>query len=1196
MPVEIYCPYENKRQGKRRRGIAQLSLSSVHGEKAFDVNRNRQEKRLNFSGADSDSKTQAIVSDGVSDGTNGATTDSVDILNDVTTATASAASATATALKSTKQKLTPSRSIPIRRRRKKKETKEPENYCEDETEQKRDEKSDDHDFSKIRDCNTVRSSSISDVALQSNFIAIDDADSKESATLKMETGMVSTNVVAAASSSTSSDHDIGRKIEVHEMLEMKEICSIEFFRATPLNEFRRRCIDCLQHTVLLSSRTSMPPHMTSSTSNCSNYCMNDKSYEVIRYDRLEIIRRFTNDIDWKSLCQHHDKREYKRQYHATNKSTKTAFCEILSAVTNPMVIPRCCHSRCLVYVLLNALLVSPSLSISLGRRRKRKRQQNASTATTTNMMLRWTPSQQHLLETIRRLLLSEMMPLDSSMTDYVQNFVVSRPPFLETVERESTVTKSKNTTTMTPNKVNRLLSAIYWLLSSSLSRSSFSLFFERELVSSGLILLQRIDGWNVQIDTASEQQYIYGSCVVCNGDINDSQNVHKNGLRRPNNTKMTVETLSNLHDEAIDIENKMNQQFYSNNNMLWRRRYGHGQKQVSLKDVLAMKHNKKLNNSDAGPTKRCRCIKNSNGGNVNRKGAGATKTTAISSDWSTVRSRAYKKFVSYTFERQRQQHLLELSPIDIIAPIGMKGIPTVQNSDEMFLRWLVHDAATYQESSSRRVCLALVAHSLGGLKNPCYFKYVARLFWQGYLLSSRQQKSSSLQWLRLYSEWLSECAAFDQREIAWEAIQPILEHTTACLVPNEQEKCDMSITGYASTSRKSPLNSKIPRTFEIDDPNWDCDRPEDNHNVQPSVMACLGYILHRRSHLFEIHKAGEEDSRDNDSVPKSSIDSDFQSFINLLAIRCGECPELWLSFFSDSTRNLVESTLQRLGILSFSFSDSRKELKDRRARKGISSTCNARSDILMHSIAISNWPFSEEFSLRKAMGRIDRAVMSLENESDAVKSILTHPTTSCQKLSQKKKTARRSKRLMPSAPMTNYLHESGILCLIFSFCGPKRLAKIPQVCKAWKNVSNTVSDTLWKNSYASTFGKYRWPCVDAEHRHLVATGAIVAIDSIKSHAKIENTSKSYWKNLFAQKHIAEKMVRFQRNPRSGYKHRTCNYVGCLHILKSAEEERKHDQKHRRLLTKQQAALKKKKTSLKRTDNNGIKMNSRSKKG
>jgi hypothetical protein len=374
MPVEIYCPYENKRQGKRRRGIAQLSLSSVHGEKAFDVNRNHQENQLHSSGADNDSKTQAIVSDGVSDGANGVTTDDVYILNDVTTATATAASASAFALKSTKRKLTLCRSFPIRRRRKKKETKEQENYCEDETQQKRDEKADDHDYSKNIDSNTTRSSSVSVFPLQSNFIAIDDTNSNVSATLKMAICMAATNVVAAAS---TDDHDIGRKTEVHGMFEMKEICSIEFFRATPLNEFRRRCIDCLKHNVLLSSRTSMLPP-ASSTSNYSNYSMNDKSSEVIRYDRLEIIRRLTNDIDWKSLCQHHDKREYKRQHYATNKSTKTAFYEIVSAVTNPMVIPRCCHSRCLIYVLLNALLVSPSLSISLERRRKIKHQQNAS--------------------------------------------------------------------------------------------------------------------------------------------------------------------------------------------------------------------------------------------------------------------------------------------------------------------------------------------------------------------------------------------------------------------------------------------------------------------------------------------------------------------------------------------------------------------------------------------------------------------------------------------------------------------------------------------------------------------------------------------------------------------------------------------------------------------------------------------------
>ena len=70
-------------------------------------------------------------------------------------------------------------------------------------------------------------------------------------------------------------------------------------------------------------------------------------------------------------------------------------------------------------------------------------------------------------------------------------------------------------------------------------------------------------------------------------------------------------------------------------------------------------------------------------------------------------------------------------------------------------------------------------------------------------------------------------------------------------------------------------------------------------------------------------------------------------------------------------------------------------------------------------------------------------------------------------------------------------------------------------------------------------------------------------------------SQTYWKNLFTQKQIAEKMVRFQRNPRSGYKYTTCNYVGCLHILKTAEQERKHDKMHLRVIAKEQAASKKK---------------------
>jgi hypothetical protein len=697
----------------------------------------------------------------------------------------------------------------------------------------------------------------------------------------------------------------------------------------------------------------------------------------------------------------------------------------------------------------------------------------------------------------------------------------------------------------------------------------------------GLLLLQRIDSWNIHFDKESHQKPICGegnisTCVVCGGDISTKPNAQKSGLHRSFNKKMTVETLSNLHDDAIDAENETTRIMYHNNKMLRRRWSGLNQRQVSLKDVLTMKRTEKSGNNSKSLTKTCRCMKNGNGNSRYMERMGETDHTAILNDWSTVLSRAYKKFMSYTVGRRRQQHMRELSSYDFIEHLGIKSMPMVQNSEKSFLWWLVSEVATNQESASRRVCLVLLAHSTGGPNNPSSFIHVASLFWQGYLLSSRKQKSSSSCWLRVYSEWLSECAVFDQRAIAWEAIQPILQHITARLVSLEKEQNGSGIESCSFSTQKPSIDSNMPLARESYDSRADHDVHEDIHVVDPPLMACLSYILHRRSHLFESHEADEERIQhdDNNNVPKLNIGNDFRSFINLLSIFCGESPEPWLSLFSNATRDLVESTLQRLGVLSFSVSDAKKELNNH------ITTSSIHGDLSICTVATSNWPFCKEFGLRKAMGRIDYAVLSLEHGNDIVKSLLTHPANSRQTVKSKTKRVRKTHKY--SVPLTNFLHDNGILCLIFSFCGPKRLAKIPQVCKAWKDASETVSNTLWENAYRTNFGRYRWPCVDSERCFIVATSPTAATALDTSPKKREMMSETYWRNLFTQKFIAEKMVRFQRNPRTGYKHRTCNYVGCLHILKTAEQERKHEQMHRRLLSKQQAAAKKK-TSSKRKD-------------
>ena len=1002
------------------------------------------------------------------------------------------------------------------------------------------------------------------------------------------------------SSSSSSSSNLINEKEMQMKIEMKEISSIGFFKATPLSNFRRKWKKILKHNILL---------LTTSTTK-------SKSTTIIRYDRFEIKRILSNNIDWKSLCENHDKdkqrrrrqqqEEGKRSNSSSNSdvttcTSTTALGEIVTAMINPTIIPHCCRVKCLMEVLLNAILVSPSpssSSINIVVRQQQQQQQNTTT--------RWTPSQQFLLETIRELLWGSSSSSSSSfiMIDCIQDFVVSITKLPTTTlstsasssASSSTANKTatNSSTTITPNKINRLLSSIYWLLSSS--SSSLPLLEMKSLVSSGLLLLQRIDQKSIPSsqgrtddddddDDSSSRRY----CPVCTGS--------GNGNGRVRNTKMRVADLSDLHDEELTSENSNIARYNSNSNnkmqYFWRR--GHEVKNVSLKDVLSMK-GKRKSNSNNNTEQECQCTttttsnSNSNRDRENLKRKRATdSTTKISTDWSKVRSRAYKKFVSFVVEQQQQtrqqKRLRELSPnnnlITSTSTTEMKAKTTTRmeyelnlnsDDDETWMWWLLRDTAFHPESPTRRVCLALLAHSLGGPKCPYYYQKIAKLCWRGYLETLPPESTSSsislspessCGWLRLYSEWLSECSIFDQREQAWEAFQPILQHVVATATNTASDPHNEDTEVYS-------------QTHDDDDANQ-----IGSNEINPSLLACLGYILHRRSHLFEHCRT--DDETNNNNKPKASIGMKFRSFLDILSIHCGESSEPWLRLFSDSDsiRDGVESTLQQLGVLSFSMLDSRKKSNRSSTMSNFSiyqARTDTKSDKYLYFLATSNWPYASQFYMRNAMSRIDRSVMSLENGNDAVVSLLTSPTSGY-KTTKKSKKNKRTDKSLSYVPMMDYLYDNGILCLIFSFCGPKRLSKIPQVCKVWKAIVDTVSNTLWQKSYVTQFGAYQWPCSISENHYLVATTITTANDDINHN--IESISKTFWKDHFDRKQIIERIVQFQRNPRTGYKHRTCCYLDCLEIFKTANQEHKHYQMHLRRLTKQRATLLAKKTKKKK---------------
>ena len=320
------------------------------------------------------------------------------------------------------------------------------------------------------------------------------------------------------------DDSIAR-IKVDINIAMKEIASIGFFRAAPLNQFRQKLKECLKRNVLLPSTTDDGDGhgdgdgdgdgTSTFTSNNNNNKNNIFFQYKYKYDRLKIVRILTNDIDWNTLCKDHDRQQQQQQQqnHPITDST-TALFEIVVTMINPTVIPQCCRDKCLVEVFLNALLVSPSSSDTLLQQPAFTASASATTTTTTTT-LRWSPSQKFLLETIRKLLAgiwkSSVAGLsdDSLLINYVRNLVPSTSSSSSTAAMAGVVVavavaeapKSTLTTTTKakmeislPNRVNRLSSVIYWLLNSSSDSP------ERSLISflciSGMSESPRTSSWS----------------------------------------------------------------------------------------------------------------------------------------------------------------------------------------------------------------------------------------------------------------------------------------------------------------------------------------------------------------------------------------------------------------------------------------------------------------------------------------------------------------------------------------------------------------------------------------------------------------------------------------------------------------------------------------------------------------------------
>jgi hypothetical protein len=130
-----------------------------------------------------------------------------------------------------------------------------------------------------------------------------------------------------------------------------------------------------------------------------------------------------------------------------------------------------------------------------------------------------------------------------------------------------------------------------------------------------------------------------------------------------------------------------------------------------------------------------------------------------------------------------------------------------------------------------------------------------------------------------------------------------------------------------------------------------------------------------------------------------------------------------------------------------------------------------------------------------------------------------------------------------SLPFRGHLSDD-VVRHVFGFLGYKRLTRMREVCRGWREVAD--DPRLWQQAYASRFGA---PRIDGKVRvsGLVSSGSPSGFD---------------WKSLFASKLAAERLLRFRRHS-SGWKVRTCRYLGCLQVLTTPRQAERHGLKHQR---------------------------------
>ena len=516
-----------------------------------------------------------------------------------------------------------------------------------------------------------------------------------------------------------------------------------------------------------------------------------------------------------------------------------------------------------------------------------------------------------------------------------------------------------------------------------------------------------------------------------------------------------------------------------------------------------------------------------------------TTTTTMSTpsqllkDWHLVRTRAYKKILSMLHQHSSGRHPLAF---------GRLGGWERSKRRTLDLPLLLDLACQQPTMPCIRVCLVLMAHiesSVGKERQPrstIYHRSSSRQYVTiGQMCWRRYQQDiyhSNPMWLRMYSEWMVECAYFDHhRTECWDVLRPLAQ----------------SVLRATSTT-----------------------------GLPHEIFCCLAHVLSRRGGLLQ---------QDDDD-----IHTEYREVLTKLMVTFGEA-KFWIrDTMTIAEQERMLQTLQWIGVLGYF--DVEQQSMIGQTYNDMADTCNrgihggdTGSDIpelsgltlsehqaeddsngdqgYDHSMerikeitanhdfpsahaqevasVIATWPFSVPYDLRSALERIGSEITSdftepiLSSTVQDTDSFSLHLKSNTTGKNQKKQQQQQQPK-QPTPPMLDYLNQD-LLRIIFSFLGFKHLLRSRNVCTTFKSLSDE-TNWLWFGAYQSQFE--------------------LLPSSVDSKA-IPSTAN--WKDLFIDKYLMERSIRFQRHSQTGWKYRTCAYVGCMDILKTSKRQEQHYHVH-----------------------------------